>query len=68
VLKRYAEAAAEFAITARLDPRNADALATLAWCEQRLGRVREAREHVAEALRLDPQHTVARQVEAALAR
>jgi len=68
VLKRYAEAADEFAITARLDPRNADALATLAWCEQRLGRVREAREHVAEALRLDPQHTVARQVEAALAR
>jgi tetratricopeptide (TPR) repeat protein len=68
VLKRYAEAADEFAATVRLDPRNADALATLAWCEQRLGRLREAREHAASALLLEPQHTVARQVEATLRR
>ena len=40
----------------------ADALATLAYCEQRLGRQREAQEHSAAALVLDPTNALARQV------
>lgn len=66
VLGRYEEAAGELGLAAQLDPRDADALATLAYCEQRLGRVRDARIHVEAAIRLDPAHEVARKVQAGL--
>ena len=58
VLGRVEEAAAGFARTIELQPRNTDALAMLALCEQRLGRLDDARRH-AEAV---PEHPVARQV------
>ena len=62
VLRRYEEAAAEFGEAARLDPSNADALASLAWCEQRLGRLTEARMHAEAAVQIDPAHEVARRI------
>jgi tetratricopeptide (TPR) repeat protein len=64
VLQRYNEAAVEFGEAARLDPRNADALASLAWCEQHLGRLADARLHVEAALRVDPTHEFARRIQA----
>ena len=68
VMQRYSEARDEFAVAVRLDPRNSDALATLAYCEQRLGSIDEARQHAAAALALDPSQSVARQVETTLPR
>lgn len=62
VLGRYEEAAAEFTFTSAREPRNADALAMLAYAEQRLGKTAVAREHAEEALRIAPQHPLAREV------
>jgi tetratricopeptide (TPR) repeat protein len=62
VLRRYEEAAAEFGEAARLDGRNPDTLATLAWCEQHLGRLADAQAHAEAALRLDPTHELARRI------
>ena len=62
VMRRYGEAATEFGAAAQLDPRNADLLASLAWCEAHLGRVTEARTHAEAALRVDPTHEVARRI------
>ena len=62
VLGRNEEAAGEFAAVIARQPRNADALAMLAYAEQRLGRAREAREHAETALRIAPDHELARRV------
>jgi tetratricopeptide (TPR) repeat protein len=61
-LGRFEEAAGEFTTTLRFEPRNPDALAMLAYCEQHLGRVRDAREHAQAALAIAPAHPIARQV------
>jgi 4-amino-4-deoxy-L-arabinose transferase-like glycosyltransferase/Flp pilus assembly protein TadD len=61
-LGREGEAAAEFNAVIGRQPRNADALALLAWCETRTGRTREAREHAEAALRIAPRHELARRV------
>jgi hypothetical protein len=62
VQRRFDEAARELADAIRLDPRDADALAHLAYCELQLARRAEARAHVSAALAVDPQHTLARQL------
>jgi tetratricopeptide (TPR) repeat protein/4-amino-4-deoxy-L-arabinose transferase-like glycosyltransferase len=62
LLERWAEAAQQLDEARRLDPRNADTLAHLAYCELKLGRAREAREHVAAALALAPSHPLATQL------
>jgi 4-amino-4-deoxy-L-arabinose transferase-like glycosyltransferase len=62
VRRRYEEAAAEFAEAARLDDHNPDTLASLAWCEQHLGRLTDAHAHAEAALRLDPTHELARRI------
>lgn len=62
VLRRYEEAAAEFGEAARLDGSNPDTLASLAWCEQHLGRLTDARAQAEAALRLDPAHELARRI------
>lgn len=62
VLRRYEEAAAEFGEAARLDGHNPDTLASLAWCEQHLGRLTDAHAHAEAALRLDPTHDLARRI------
>ena len=66
VLGRYEEAAFEFTTVIERHPRNADAFAMLAYCEQRLGRNGQARVHVGTALQLAPSHPLAHQVEASL--
>ena len=66
ILRRFDAAAQELAEAARLDPRDADTLAHLAYCEAQLGRAADARLHVAAALALDPNHPLARQLAAAL--
>jgi tetratricopeptide (TPR) repeat protein/4-amino-4-deoxy-L-arabinose transferase-like glycosyltransferase len=68
VLGRYEEAARELAEAARLDPRNADSLSHLAYCELKLGRLADAAAHVSAALALNPNDPVARQVAAAVRR
>jgi Tfp pilus assembly protein PilF/4-amino-4-deoxy-L-arabinose transferase-like glycosyltransferase len=65
ILRRYDAAAAELAEAARLDPRDADTLAHLAYCETQLGRDADARTHVAAALAIDPNQPLARQLAAA---
>lgn len=65
VLRRYEEAAAEFGEAARLDEHNPDTLASLAWCEQHLGRLTDAHVHAEAALRLDPAHELAHRILAA---
>ena len=62
VLRRYEEAAAEFGEAARLDGHNPDTFASLAWCEQHLGRLTDAHAHAEAALRLDPTHEFARRI------
>ena len=66
VLNRIEDAAREFAASAQLDPRDAEALAHLAYCELVLGRVSDARQHVDRALALNPAHTLATAVRAKL--
>jgi tetratricopeptide (TPR) repeat protein len=62
VLGRIVEARSELAEAVRLDPRDADALAHLAYCELQLGRAADARAHVEAALALDPQHDLANRI------
>ena len=62
VMQRYGEAAEELSVAVRLEPGNSDAFATLAYCEQRLGKIDEARRHAAAALTLDPSNSVAKRV------
>ena len=66
VLRRFDAAAQELAEAARLDPRDADTLAHLAYCEAQLGRAADARLHVSAALALDSNQPLARQLAAAL--
>ena len=68
VLGRYDDAARELTEAVRLDPRNADSLSHLAYCELKLGRLADASTHVAAALALNPNDPVARQVAAAVRR
>jgi tetratricopeptide (TPR) repeat protein len=67
VLDRYDQAAIQLAEAARLDPRDAEAPAHLAYCDAKLGRLDDARAHADAALALDPNHVLARQLKAALA-
>jgi Flp pilus assembly protein TadD len=62
VLGREDEAARELSIVVAKQPHNADALAMLAFAEQRLGRTREAREHAQESLKWNPNQEIARRV------
>jgi 4-amino-4-deoxy-L-arabinose transferase-like glycosyltransferase/Flp pilus assembly protein TadD len=64
VLKRFDEAARELAEAVRLDPRDPDSLAHLAYCELQLGRAADARTHADAALAIEPGHQLARQVRA----
>ncbi len=62
VLGRCDAAIPELAEAARLDPKDADVLAHLAYCEIKVGRAAEARTHAEAALTLNPGHALARQV------
>ncbi len=66
VLNRIDDAAREFTASVRLDPRDADALAHLAYCELVLGRVTEARQHADGALAIAFGHALATAVRAKL--
>jgi tetratricopeptide (TPR) repeat protein len=66
VLGRHDDAARELAAAVRLDPRNADSLSHLAYCELKLGRLADAATHVSAALAVNPEDPVAKQVAAAL--
>ncbi|HUF23772.1 MAG TPA: tetratricopeptide repeat protein, partial [Vicinamibacterales bacterium] len=66
LLDRLDEAARELREAVRLAPRDADSLAHLAYCEIKLGRVDDARAHVRAALAVQPDHSLARQLAAAL--
>ena len=66
ILQRFDAAAVELAAANRLDPRDADTLAHLAFCEAKLGRPAEAQAHIAAALALDPNQPLARQLTALL--
>ena len=66
LLERFQEAARELSEAVRLEPANADSLAHLAYAEVKLNRLPPAREHVAAALGIDPQHALARQLAGAL--
>jgi tetratricopeptide (TPR) repeat protein/4-amino-4-deoxy-L-arabinose transferase-like glycosyltransferase len=66
VLGRYEQAARELAEAVRLDPRNADSLSHLAYCELKLGRRAEAATHASAALALNPEDQLAKQVAAAI--
>ena len=64
VLGRFDEAAGELAEAVRLDPRDADSLSHLAYCELKLGRADDARGHALAALRINPDDALARQLAA----
>ena len=66
VLDRCDAAIPELAEATRLDPRDPDSLAHLAYCEAKLGKLPDARAHADSALALDPNHALARQVRAAV--
>jgi tetratricopeptide (TPR) repeat protein len=66
VLGRFEQAAFELAEAVRLDPRNADSLSHLAYCELKLGRRGEAATHASAALALNPEDQLAKQVAAAI--
>jgi len=68
LLARFDEAVRELSAAVRLNPRDADALSNLAYCELSIGRLEDARTHVDAALALDPAHPFARQVAAAVRR
>lgn len=50
----------------RLDPRDADSLAHLAYCEIKTNEIEDARAHVRAALAIAPANALARQLAAAL--
>jgi predicted Zn-dependent protease len=66
LLGRFERAAVELAAAVRLDPGDPDSLAHLAYAEAKLGRAAEARAHAAAALAIKPDHTLARQLQAAI--
>jgi tetratricopeptide (TPR) repeat protein len=66
LLGRVEEAARELAEAVRLDPRNPDSLAHLAYCEVKLGRPDEARVHTDLALAAAPDHPLALQLRSIL--
>ncbi len=66
VLDRCDAAIPELAEAARLDPKDPEPLAHLAYCEAKLGKLTDARAHAESALSLDPNHALARQVKAAV--
>lgn len=66
VLNRLEEAERQLREAARIDPRDADTLAHLAYCEIKLGRAEPARDHVRAALAVNPEQALARQLAAAL--
>lgn len=66
ILEQYDEAVRELSEAVRLDARDPDAVAHLAYGELRLGRLTEARAHADAALRLDPGHPMAKSVAGAI--
>lgn len=66
VLDRCEEAIRELSEATRLDPRDPDSLAHLAYCELKLGRPVDARAHAEAALALDRGHTLAQQLTGAM--
>ena len=68
VLRRYEEAARELTEAVRLDPRDADALSRLAYCELELGRPSDARAHAEAALLLNPGDPLATRLVASIGR
>ncbi|HYT67617.1 MAG TPA: tetratricopeptide repeat protein [Vicinamibacterales bacterium] len=62
VLRRYDIAARELGEASRLDPRDADSLSRLAYCELKLGRAADADAHARAALAIDPNDPLARQL------
>jgi tetratricopeptide (TPR) repeat protein len=68
LLGRFEQAATELTAAIRLDPRDPDSLAHLAYCEFKLGRMTDARAHADAALAIRPDSDLARQVRAALDR
>lgn len=54
VLGRIDEAARQLGEAVRLDPRDADSLSGLAYCDMQMGRTGDARRHAAAALALNP--------------
>jgi tetratricopeptide (TPR) repeat protein len=68
VLNRFDEAARELREAVRLDPKDADSLAYLAYSEVKLGLVDDARGHVRAALALRPDHPLANQLAGVIGR
>lgn len=66
VQSKFDEAARELGEAARLDPQDVDTLSRLAYCEVKLGRLDEARAHVAQALAVNPSDPLAQQLSQAL--
>jgi 4-amino-4-deoxy-L-arabinose transferase-like glycosyltransferase len=66
VLDRCDAAIPELLEATRLDAKDPDSLAHLAYCEAKVGRIPDARAHAEAALALDPSHELARQVRAAV--
>jgi 4-amino-4-deoxy-L-arabinose transferase-like glycosyltransferase len=66
LLERIVDAKRELAEAVRLDPKDPDSLAHLAYCELKLGDLEQARLHVRAALTSAPDHELARQLAAAL--
>jgi 4-amino-4-deoxy-L-arabinose transferase-like glycosyltransferase/Flp pilus assembly protein TadD len=62
ILERYDEAAHELTEAVRLDPKDPDSLAHLAYCEAKLGNAGDARTHAQAALAIDPSNQLARQI------
>ncbi|HXT68316.1 MAG TPA: tetratricopeptide repeat protein [Vicinamibacterales bacterium] len=66
LLGRLEEAAIELTEALRLAPRDPDSLAHLSYCEAKLGRLDDARRHADDALAVQPDNALARQVRAAI--
>ncbi len=62
VLNRIEEAARELAAANRLDPRDADTLARLAYCELKLRRTADAETHARAALAINPADALAQRL------
>jgi tetratricopeptide (TPR) repeat protein len=62
VLDRCDAAIVELSAAHRLDPKDPEPLAHLAYCEIKLGQIEAGRAHAVQALALDPAHALARQL------